>query len=399
MNVLVSSCARLFKAPDGTVYTPAVYGYDFYKRYLAVFDEVTVAGFCDNVDEKAVEGMICVSGPKVSFWELPYPHGEWDYIAKRRTIQKMIRRKKPDFDLIILRVPETLCFLLMERAIRDKMVFGVEVTSDPLNLYTKKTCPSRYRLVYKYYYNYKLRQACKYATGTSYVTQYGLQAHYPPSGRPGTFTTFYTDTDIKIDGSMPIRKLPKDRYVRLIHVAVSIDGFAKGHKEAIRAFGELVKQGCNVELVLVGGGELAAENRAYIRENCLEKRIIFTGQVTPAQVIEQLDQADIFFFPSYNEGLPRVVVEAMSRALPAVATDIPAHHELLPPEYLAPVENVDRLVEIVRSLLDDPARYEQASRINLEKAKEYDIDLIVAKRMDYYRQLKDAAEKRKGGRR
>ncbi len=395
MKALIASCARLFKTPDGVIYTPVVYGYDFYKRYLDVFDELIVAGFCDAVEKNSVANMLRVSGPRISFFELPYPHGEWDYIKKRIIIKKMIMTSALDCDLMILRVPDTLCFLLMERAIRDKMVFGLEVTSDPLNLYTRRNYKSKFFFVYKYYYYHKLRKACRYATGTSYVTQYGLQIHYPPSGRDGSFTTFYTNADIKVDANKSARELPTGRQIRFIHVAVSIGGVAKGHREVLRAFGELVQEGYAVQLVLVGGGKLTEENQDYIQAHDLEKHIIFKGKITPVQVTEELDQADIFIFPSYNEGLPRVVVEAMGRGLPIIASDIPAHRELLPTEYLAPVENSEKLVEIAKSLLDSPEKYAQASLTNLIKAKEYDIELIREKRIRYYSQLKRAAENKR----
>ena len=393
MKILIGNCARLFKTPDGIIYTPIVYDYEFYKRYLDVFDEVIVAGFCDNVSNEKVEGMIKVSGPGISFFELPYPHGEWDYLKKRIIIKHKIMNSELNCDLMILRVPDTLCFLLMERAIKDKIIFGLEVTSDPLNLYTRRNCKSKYHLIYKWYYYYMLRKACKFATGTSYVTKYGLQKHYPPNESNGRFTTNYTDTDIKINNEISIRKLPYNRPIRFIHVSVSIGGVAKGHKEAIRAFGKLVNENYNVQLVIVGGGELTKENNDYIKRNHLQNRIIFTGKVNSAQVVDELDKADIFLFPSYNEGLPRVVIEAMGRALPVIATDIPAHQELIPIKYLAPVENIEKLVDIAKFLIDNSENYEYASKINLEKAKEYDIQNIRKKRIQFYTKLKNEVEK------
>ncbi|MBR4721097.1 MAG: glycosyltransferase family 4 protein [Clostridia bacterium] len=395
MKLLVSSCARLFKTPDGKIYTPVAYGYDFYKRYLKVFDEVIVAGFCDSIDDDEAKSMLLVSGEGISFFELPYPHGEWEYIFKRRKIQKALRGITDVCDAMLLRVPETLCFLIMDVAIRKRFPFAIEVTSDPLKLYTKASCPSKYRLVYKIWYYIQLRRASFFAQGTSYVTQYGLQRHYPPNLRKkGNFTTFYTDTNIKIDGSIKPRELPENRPVRLIHIAVSVGGFAKGHKEAIEALNLLLKQRIDVELTLVGQGDLADKNAEYIKNNGLEPYIRRTGKITADKVIEELDRADIFFFPSYNEGLPRVVVEAMSRALPVIATDIPAHRELLKADYLVPIMDSKSLAEKTAWIIKDADAYKKASAENIEKSKEYDIGIIEKKRTDFYQKIKESAIKK-----
>lgn len=394
MKLLISSCARLFKTSDGTVYTPVAYGYEFYKRYLNVFDEVIVAGFCDNIDDETAKSMIKVSGDKLSVFELPYPHGEWEYIFKRNKIKKALRGITEICDAMILRVPETLCFLIMDVAIRKKFPFSIEVTSDPLNLYTRATCQSKYRLVYKIWYYIQLRRASYYATGTSYVTEYGLQKHYPPNLRKkGNFTTFYTDTNIKIDESIKPRELPQKRVLRLIHISVSVGGYAKGHKEAIEALGMLINQGIDAELTLVGQGELEADILKYIEENNLSKNIRRTGKLTSDKVIEELDRADLFFFPSYNEGLPRVVIEAMSRALPVIATDIPAHRELLKEQYLVPVRDSVGLAEKTKWILSDKTAYNKASVENIQKCREYDIEKIEKKRMDFYKKIRESAKK------
>lgn len=390
MKLLISSCARLFKTSNGEIYTPVAYGYDFYKRYLNVFDEVCVMGFCDSIDESEAEKMLKVTGKNVSVCEITYPHGEWDYIRKRSKIIKEVNKVIDKSDVVLLRVPETLCFLAMNRAIKKKIPFAIEVVSDPLNLYTKATCPSKYRLVYKIWYYLQLKRAVHYANGTSFVTQYALQEHYPPNlSKNNHFTTFYTDTNISIPKDMQNRKLPINRRVRFIHISVLISGFAKGHKEAIECIEKLVSKGIDAELVLVGEGELAEDNRLFIENNNLRDRIKYTGKLDSTAVMNELDKADVFLFPSYNEGLPRVVIEAMSRGLPVIATDIPGHRELLSEEVLAPVKDSDALYRIAKKIIEDPQAYENASVRNLEKAKEYDIKLIEQKRNDFYKKLYD----------
>ncbi|MBQ6908457.1 MAG: glycosyltransferase family 4 protein [Clostridia bacterium] len=396
MKLLVSTAARLFKTPDGEYYTPVVYEYDFFKRYLNVFEEVIIAGFCDKISYEQAKSMLKISGERVSFYEFPYPHGEWEYVRKKLKIIRSLKNISKNCDAILLRVPETLSFLVMNRAIKEKIPFAIEVVSDPVNLYNRKFCASKYWFVYKIWYYIQLRRAAYYANGTSYVTEHELQKRYPPNLKNNeNFTTFYTDTNIIIDDTIKQRKFPENKKIVFIHISTSIRVNAKGHKEALEAFARLVSDGVDSELVFVGADKLNQINENIIKENNLEKYVRFTGKLTPKQVFDELDKADVFLFPSYNEGLPRVVIEAMSRGLPVIATDIPAHRELLPAKYLSPVMESQKLYENIKKIAADSSFYESASKYCIEKAKEYDVKKIEKKRTEYYKKLYDLSLKKK----
>lgn len=394
MKLLVSSCARLFKTSDGTYYTTIVYDYNFYKRYLEVFDEVRVLGFCDLIDEEKAKSMIKVSGPRLSVYEVPYPHGEWDYIAKRLRIKHALKNATTGCDAVLLRIPETLCFLMMTRALKEKIPVAVEVVADPVNLYQKGLCLSKYRLVYKYYYTYMQSMSCKKANGVSFVTQYGLQSRYATAKADEShFSTFYTDTEIHVNKNREPRTLKTREPLLIIHVATHINGYAKGHKETVGAFIKLRKQGIDAKLALIGEGKLENSIENRIIGEGMKDKVILLGKMPFFEVMKWMEKADLFLFPSYNEGLPRVVVEAISLGLPVVASDIPAHRELVDAKYLAPVYDEDRLAAIAACLFSDSEQYQEASRANLLKACEYDFDTIVEKRNEFYSRLRCLAEK------
>lgn len=75
-------------------------------------------------------------------------------------------------------------------------------------------------------------------------------------------------------------------------------------------------------------------------------------------VADLLRAADIFCLPSYREGLPRSVIEAMASGLAIVASDIPACRELLADEtgVLVPTRDTGALVSALRALVADPQR-------------------------------------------
>ena len=81
---LIAVDAQLLQTKDGRVWTKTLYGYEFWKRYLDVFEEIHVVSRMKEVDENSVSGYLESSGPKVSFKPLPMAIGMKQYIIKWR---------------------------------------------------------------------------------------------------------------------------------------------------------------------------------------------------------------------------------------------------------------------------------------------------------------------------
>ena len=71
-----------------------------------------------------------------------------------------------------------------------------------------------------------------------------------------------------------------------------------------------------------GTGEREAELRNYVKENSLTSYVNFLGWVAGKEKIKQLQSNQVFVLPSYNEGLPIAILEAISYGMPVVATDV-----------------------------------------------------------------------------
>jgi glycosyltransferase involved in cell wall biosynthesis len=84
-----------------------------------------------------------------------------------------------------------------------------------------------------------------------------------------------------------------------------------------------------VTLVLVGDGPESARLRALAAQRSLGSRVVFAGEVEGAARL--LPAFDVYATPSRKEGMPIAVLEAMALGLPVVASDIPAHREVLGP--------------------------------------------------------------------
>lgn len=112
----------------------------------------------------------------------------------------------------------------------------------------------------------------------------------------------------------------KDNDILLLFVGY-LDTF-KGIFELINAFYDVNKRNKNSMLMIIGEGPKYDELKKKVFELDLEKSVIFTGKVSPVNVHEYYQSADIFVLPSYTEGIPISILEAMACGLPIVSSDV-----------------------------------------------------------------------------
>ena len=116
---------------------------------------------------------------------------------------------------------------------------------------------------------------------------------------------------------------------------------AKGPRRVV-AIGRLVEQKgqlaliealalteSNVHLTLIGDGELRSQIEERIAALGLKPRVTLTGWVDEARIQAELEAAHGLVMPSFAEGLPMVVMEAMAAARPVIATYIAGTPELV----------------------------------------------------------------------
>jgi len=129
---------------------------------------------------------------------------------------------------------------------------------------------------------------------------------------------------------------------------------AKGQLLLVEAARRLHEDGLAFEIVLAGDGPLRGEIETLIQEFGLEGQVSITGWISSTQVREELDQARALVLPSFAEGLPVVIMEAMAAARPVVTTRITGIPELVVPGetgWLVTAADLDALVGALTEVL------------------------------------------------
>ncbi|HKO98110.1 MAG TPA: glycosyltransferase [Pyrinomonadaceae bacterium] len=141
-------------------------------------------------------------------------------------------------------------------------------------------------------------------------------------------------------------------------VAVGRLSKEKGFSYLLRALHQLISNGTNVELELVGDGEEAAALKRLAEDLQIADRVTFSGWLKFEGVKKAIGNATILVHPSdgLGDGLPNVIREAMALGTPVIASDIAGIHEALDDGncgMLVPPRDVQSLVTAIKSLLSN----------------------------------------------
>jgi len=139
----------------------------------------------------------------------------------------------------------------------------------------------------------------------------------------------------------------------------------KGHAGLIQAFAQLVTEGLDAELELLGDGPDRARIEQQIRVLGLSERVRLHGQVPEEQALAAMSRATVVVVSSFMEGLPVVLMEALALGIAVVAPCVAGIPELVEHGVSGltfPPGDWDRLAQVLRQLLSDPELRERLAR-------------------------------------
>ena len=131
----------------------------------------------------------------------------------------------------------------------------------------------------------------------------------------------------------------------------------KGIQELLEAF-RRVAQGRDVHLNLVGDGHAMPLAREFVEANGLQPKIRFSGWLNADGLVEAYKEADVLVLPSWAEGLPNAMIEAMAAGLAVVITrvgNVPDVVRDREDALLVPPKDVDALAAALAEVVDDAA--------------------------------------------
>jgi L-malate glycosyltransferase len=390
MKVIIPLEHRFDRTPDGRVWTQTTFAYSFWLRYLQVFDRVGVVARVRDVPTVPADWQQA-DGENVEFTAIPYYIGPWQYLRKASQVKRIAQSAIGADDALILRIPSQLATVMQPVIRRTNHPYAVEIVADPYDVFAPGSISSPLRPFFRWLSPRQLRQDCQQAIAASYVTKFALQNRYPcPNFSQGISDVVLPDESI-VTAPRPVR--PALGSTTLVFIGTMAQLY-KAPDILIKAVAICVNQGLDLKLVMLGDGRCRSTLTELAATENIGDRVNFLGQLASGSAVrDRLDAADLFVLPSYQEGLPRAMVEAMARALPCIGSSVGGVPELLPPEDLVVPGDVNALAAKIREIVTDPDRMAQMSARNLATAQEYRDEVLAVQRTDFYRYVRERTEK------
>ncbi len=165
----------------------------------------------------------------------------------------------------------------------------------------------------------------------------------------------------------------------------------KGQEDLIATMPSLLASHADLRLLLVGDGWYRQALEEQVAQLQLQGKVIFTGLVKPARVPEMLSVMDVHGLPSYQEGQPRTLVQALLCACAIVGYDAGGIKDVCQHEktgLLVPLGDRQALTQAVNRLLTDaPYRKQLAQQGQAFARTHYDHRTMIRKLEEVYQQV------------
>ncbi|MFW6141316.1 MAG: glycosyltransferase family 4 protein [Candidatus Saliniplasma sp.] len=159
----------------------------------------------------------------------------------------------------------------------------------------------------------------------------------------------------------------------------------KGLNYLIKAFSDVKGKYSDVELLIIGSGDLKDELKELVHKERLDEHVRFIGEVEHSELIDYYQNSDIFVLPSVSEGLSNVILEAMACGLPVIATGVGGNTELVKHEkggLIVDAKDIPGLQRSLEKLLNDPELRRKMGGFNRKYVQKFNQDSVLSKKVE-----------------
>ena len=243
---------------------------------------------------------------------------------------------------------------------------------------------------------YLLRRiSTKKAPYVQYVTSQFLQKRYPTNGK----SIGVSDVSLQentgqsvLDARLNKIRNKLDGEKIIIGTAGAVDVPFKGQRFVIKAIAKLKQQGySNFEYQIAGSGNTEKLKKLAQKLN-VSDQVVFKGSIVHDEIFNWLDTLDIYIQPSLQEGLPRAMIEAMSRGLPCYGTKTGGIPELINSSCVCSSNKFISRKLSAFLLTHTTSKAMKLAIENYNKAKNYNRDVLKRKWYDFLTDFSHSVE-------
>lgn len=305
-----------------------------------------------------------------------------DMFKKSKEIKKEIKNILKNIDICIIRLPSVLGFLVFYEAKKENIPIFIEMVACPWDsLWNYGNIKGNLFAPIMYFLTKNIIKKSKYV---QYVSEEFLQERYPTKGLSiGCSDVVITDINEEILNKRieKINKKVDNKYI--FGIVGSLNVAYKGHEVSIKAL-SLLKDKIDFELHFLGAGNKEKWIKLAKKYN-IEKNIVFDGTLPSGEaVFNWLDNLDIHLMMSKTEGLPRILVEAMSRASISIGSNVGGIPELIDGNCIVEKNDYKGLANKIEEIIKNKEFQISIAKTNFNNSKRFEKDILDKKRNEFY---------------
>lgn len=354
-----------------------------WSRYLSDNNTLTVVGRDGGLLENNQKGYTLSSADEVSFKLLPSISNFKSLLFGNSTVNMATQSLVAKHDAVIVRLPSRLGHLFVKEALKQDKPYAVEVVGciwDALWNYGNWKGK-----IFAPFAIYSQKKIVANSPFVLYVTEIFLQNRYPCLNG---ITEFCSNVEIpSVNDEILEQRLNKINSSDNILTFGMIANYAskyKGIDVAIRALALNNSELLDWKFEIIGSGDPYPYQK-LARNLGIGDKVHFVGNLPSGKpVYDWLDTVDIYLHPSFQEGLPRSLIEAMSRGCPALATKIGGIPELLNASEMVKAGDYFKLANEIKGLVQNKKRLLGLAKQNFHKAQKYYKPILDKRRSEFW---------------
>lgn len=372
MANIIFSHALVFKINcNGEILTPGGIDNNYLRRYKdAGFDKIYLVSRSVQVDVESISGHEILQDINPFF--LNKYTGGYKFLRSLSFYKDLYKLLKDD-NLLIINYPSSTGLFLILFSWLFSLNYVVEVASDS-DTYREK----RFGLLVQILSDLIGRICVPKALGALYVAQFLRDKWHNANG--------IVLSNVHLD-SISTPRLFKSLDKKITITTVGAISYRKGIDVIVREC-SILNGLQKVELNIVGP---VIDNRLKeLIDSISVKNLEITcyGILSKGDIISILDRSDLYVQASRSEGLPRSVLEAMSRGVPVVSSKLPGLRGIIPDDYQFDINKTGELRDMIQSIAADPDLSNAMSELSIEVSKKFHIDITREIRESFYQTCK-----------
>lgn len=365
---------------DGKYYTTGGLSDSITGRYMQYFDHLTI--FCRAIKKQPYDtGLFEIKNPDITV--KPVSDGS---LLLSSEAKKTMRDEIKAADALIVKLHSKIAEEAIKCAREYNIPYLVELVACPWDSYWNHGLKGKFVAPMM---TISTKREVLRAPYVVYVTKEFLEKRYPTDGK------WIDCSDVELqetDGSILEKRLEKIKNSAeplVLGTLAQVDVLYKGQEYVIKAIAQLRKEGKEYRYKMAGSG--SPERLKKCAEACgVSDLVEFCGVLNHDDVFSWLDDIDFYIQPSKQEGLPRAMAEAVSRACPAAGSTAGGIGELIDKKFVFKKGSAEGIVKILRSLNKETMSLQAAA--NYELSKNYEKKYLDEKRNAFYKEFADECD-------